>query len=512
MRRSWRPRSRACSPRHQSRERPATNSASARTLTERIDDGIDRLRAELRGDPEAARAWVADHIAPERYDGVLKGARGAYLTGRGNSADQALLLANLLRDAGVDTRFATCDTAETPDDDRPPAIELDRAESIAAHVSDPGLRAAILALPRRYAEQRRTTQRDAAELAEALALVPFPPWAPPEPAPEEPKPHVWVQVGVSDSWSDLDPSTSTGRAPCDAAETFDALPEAMFHRVRISLALEQWMGEALTRPVALTAEFATADLATAHIAFGFAEPLGLRERAPDSPSTPRSYTPVLDVEGALTFGTPIDLPGADPRAEVDPVSAAWIALELTSPDGKSTKLASEVFDRISTAVRVNGYAARRWVTPLAQIDGEYPALAALWEVGLLLGPNQAAEAAMDGSVDVTTLDGISGLLAACCACSRQSSATSAREAAVPSVVMVGLVPTVSPDGDSGIRTVFDVLSVPGTKPVDAGSAARDAEAILGAEATLADLVGTPAGVLDDARARCSTPPGEGRSR
>jgi hypothetical protein len=181
------------------------------------------------------------------------------------------------------------------------------------------------------------------------------------------------------------------------------------------------------------------------------------------------------------------------------VSAAWIALELTSPDGRSTKLASRVFDRISTAVRVNGYAARRWVTPLEQIDGDYPALGALWQIGLLMGPNRAPEAAVDGSLDITTLDGISGRLDAVLRMFPSIQRDLGGGSAIPSVVVVGLVPGVSRDGEPAVRTVFDVLSVPGPRPVDVDVAARDGEAILGAEATLAGLVGTPVGVLEDAR-------------
>jgi hypothetical protein len=181
------------------------------------------------------------------------------------------------------------------------------------------------------------------------------------------------------------------------------------------------------------------------------------------------------------------------------VSGAWLAFELTSPDGRSTKLASEVFDRIRAAIRIEGNAARRWITPLEQLDGEYPALATFWQVGLLFGPNQAPESRMVGSSDVGSLEAISGGLDGLLRMFPAIRHDLGGAAAQPSVVMVGLVPAETPDGKTGVRTVFDVLSVPGPRPVDVASAARDAASILGAEAMLASLVGNPSGVLDDAR-------------
>ena len=55
------------------------------TLNARLDAGLEALSAEA-ADPDAARALVAARTALEAYEGVQKGARGAYLTGGGRSS------------------------------------------------------------------------------------------------------------------------------------------------------------------------------------------------------------------------------------------------------------------------------------------------------------------------------------------------------------------------------------------------------------------------------------------
>ena len=69
-----------------------------------------------------------------------------------------MLLADLLRDTELTTRFATCDTVEDPGEERAFALKLDKAGAIASKVAHPVLRSALVALPLRYSEQRRTTE------------------------------------------------------------------------------------------------------------------------------------------------------------------------------------------------------------------------------------------------------------------------------------------------------------------------------------------------------------------
>lgn len=77
-----------------------------RTLDRRSFD-LDELAFELAFEtPDAIVAWVRENIAFEQYPGLLRGARGTLLARAGNTLDQAVLLATLLRDAGYEAHIA----------------------------------------------------------------------------------------------------------------------------------------------------------------------------------------------------------------------------------------------------------------------------------------------------------------------------------------------------------------------------------------------------------------------
>lgn len=117
-------------------------------LLEKLKNSIDRgqfdpteLMIDLGFEAGAIVDFVSREISFEQYPGILKGARSTLATRGGNAADQALLLATLLKDAGFDARIhrgtisrddATALLAnirppsepESPFDDRETAIEL----------------------------------------------------------------------------------------------------------------------------------------------------------------------------------------------------------------------------------------------------------------------------------------------------------------------------------------------------------------------------------------------------
>ena len=73
---------------------------------------IDRSRFDLEAlldreefDEQKIIAFVRDEISFEQYPGLLRGAQGTLISGAGNALDQALLLATLLRDVGLDARI-----------------------------------------------------------------------------------------------------------------------------------------------------------------------------------------------------------------------------------------------------------------------------------------------------------------------------------------------------------------------------------------------------------------------
>jgi hypothetical protein len=506
-------------------QQPHRQGAPQPTLTERIDQGIDQVRAELFWDAETARQWVADHITFEPYDGVLKGARGAYLTRRANSADQALLLVTLLNDAALTFRFAACDLTATADPVAPTELPDDQLATIAAELTtdltDSELKDAILAVPGLRATQRTESARAADELALALQSAPIRAQSTSQASATQ---HVWLQVARGGTWADLDPSTADGAAPCPAAETWDALPQRMEHRIVVRLMVEQRVGASAVESEALRVELPMGEVATARIAFAFAEPAGLLEPAPEAVGALVGYTPVLVVDNQVTSGTPLYLPrprGAggtfgdeindigedilgspDPgtlATEDAPYTAAWLQLELTSPTGPTVAVRSDVFDRVGVVARASGSANSAPVAPLTEIGGEYGALSALWQIGLLTGEVAAPEAAADPSLDITAFDGISGQLDGLLRTFPSVRRDLGGEPVVgPSVVLAGLEPSISATGAQGVRLVFDAVHVPGTTGADRLSAARDAQAVLGAEALLTAFVGLDEDDVEDA--------------
>ena len=66
----------------------------------------EALLESLDYDADSIIEFVRASISFEQYPGVLRGPKGTLLSRAGNSIDQAILLAKLLRDAGYDARIA----------------------------------------------------------------------------------------------------------------------------------------------------------------------------------------------------------------------------------------------------------------------------------------------------------------------------------------------------------------------------------------------------------------------
>src|SRR5690606_19333666 len=83
------------------------------SLIQELRGYIDRSQFDLEAlldtlyyDEEEIIAFVRDNIYFEQYPGLLRGAQVTLSSRAGNALDQSLLLAQLLKDAGLDARIA----------------------------------------------------------------------------------------------------------------------------------------------------------------------------------------------------------------------------------------------------------------------------------------------------------------------------------------------------------------------------------------------------------------------
>lgn len=92
------------------REQRLTQTLAAigdvRKTLDRAQFDIEALLESLDYDPDALIEFVREKIRFEPYEGLLRGAQGTLMSQAGNALDQALLLAVLLEEAGIDVRLA----------------------------------------------------------------------------------------------------------------------------------------------------------------------------------------------------------------------------------------------------------------------------------------------------------------------------------------------------------------------------------------------------------------------
>jgi hypothetical protein len=194
-------------------------------------------------DPAKLCQWVRTNIAYEPYRGFLKGGRGALIAGRANSADKALLLAELLIKAGFKSQLVQGDAAPAA----PPAREMNPVvapdeKALSAFAAKTGISVD------RIRQMQQAAASDSAEFNERLwnralgdmqtvaalldqSRIPVPPLV----LAAAPADHWWVRLASGD----LDPTFDA--APEKGGRAFDPLhlPPAECHQVTIRVMIRR---------------------------------------------------------------------------------------------------------------------------------------------------------------------------------------------------------------------------------------------------------------------------------
>lgn len=208
----------------------------ARDVAHTLGAGEESLAPFEGKDIDDIFARVATGVRYEPYSGILRGAIGTAIAKSGNSADQSMLLAEVLRRAGYRVRYARGVLADNN-------IDL-----VVRGMYPPGVVADSVGPE--YLPYDPTTD------AGLRALV---------------RNHMWVEVFQGQTWLPLDPSfprAKIGEAYAQSTEQLDAPADAIFHTVEASLKEETQNGQ--------TRELARFRVKVADVAF---KPITLAIRA-----------------------------------------------------------------------------------------------------------------------------------------------------------------------------------------------------------------------------------------
>lgn len=425
-------------PGHAAREVVAQHAASDAPN----EPTVEQLAADLLYDVDAIFRFVRDEVQYDRYSGALRGARGTLWGLAGNSVDQTLLLAALLNEALVPTRFAVGDlTVDAAD--RLLVSGLPDAETIrdrAVHLFLPPPPSADQSIPLTPEDEewarglpefaaffRDTIDRHlaggTATILDALAGAGI---ALPEPAPALPdleqRQHVWLQYADGAYWIDLDPSipdAEPGAVHTTDVATLDRLPEDLVHRVAFRLVAEKVVGGEPTRQELLAYEAPSSDLVGVPLSLFHPPADALKAAGVAIQGALGGYVNFMPhllvgaetVSGKpVTFGTgggALDALGGGGAIEGDTL-AEWLEIDVRTPDGER-HLVREVFDRVGADRRASGPIDPATVPPIefaSAVDPEfsYFPLAGFWSIAVVTGPVPARYFERDPAVDVGVAD------------------------------------------------------------------------------------------------------------
>jgi hypothetical protein len=383
-------------------------------------DRVGDLATALGNDPARIFRFVSDEIRYEPYAGLLRGATGTLLARAGNSVDQAVLLASLLRQSGLPVRFVSGAldeaAAQALMQSTVTDVETVRALLDRAMISDEDLRAGIVwvgpgnavpaaelaALPTlaeigsglaadrtAYAgigagQLQRALDTVMAALGESGILLPDQVTTMPA---LERSGHTWVQLDDGSGWRDLDPSVGAGVPAATSGEPVAELPDDLRHRIGFTVVAETLLGGILTQESILEFSTFADDLAYTSVLFTHlpARYLGDIDLI-GGMGAGTLYNAALFVGPDLLLGTtsisiggsgggdPFGgaLSGGEGGIVEGETAAEWLEIRIASPGSEPVVARRAVFDRIGQAMRDSGvvdpYAI--WPAELEDVGGE----------------------------------------------------------------------------------------------------------------------------------------------
>jgi hypothetical protein len=358
---------------------------------------------ELDLDAETIFRFVSDEVRYEPYAGALRGAKGTLWGLAGNSVDKAQLLAELLKAALFEVRFAVGQIDDATANKLLEAAAID-AETARAHVGKvmafPATAQAEVDLSTLPPDQREALEKLPETRQELLAIVKerlaegvatldgaltdsgvtLPPLA--ETIPDlELNQHVWVQYASGTEWVDLDPTlpnATSGETLTTATQTLDELLSEHFHTVDIRVSAEIVSGGVPSRTDLLMHHANTQDLVGVPLTLLHIKPDALKGLGIAISSAfggplqwaPHLIAPENIVAGqAMSFKTgggaddvlggdstptdAVDALGGESSGEGDTL-AAWLVVDTTTPDGQTHSAERVIFDRVDPADRLTG--------------------------------------------------------------------------------------------------------------------------------------------------------------
>jgi len=350
----------------------------------------ERIAAALDYDVERIFRFVADEVRYDPYPGILRGATGTLWGRAGNAADQALLLAQLLRAAGRDVRFvvgrldatATAGILTTAETD-PDATRLHAARAMAGDAAADGATppadaelADARAEVERVGEANRSTARawldqGVATVSDALAAagITIPTRETALPALERDQ-HTWVQLANGTQWVDLDPTlpgAEQGTTIARAESTLPDLPREWRHRVTFRAIVETIAGDGLAASTVLEHEADAPSLVGLPITFMNARAEGVARMGVTVSGLLDGlvqYLPVLALSGESVVGSPFafvgssglfpDLGDGAPIERTGETTAQWLEVSVIAPDSIPSTARRGIFDRFGDDARAAG--------------------------------------------------------------------------------------------------------------------------------------------------------------